>query len=156
MTEVHEILRTEFEALKGELISKHDELGMRASGNWANSLQVVATGYKVQILQDGQYADHLEEGRRPGNQPPSEIIEKWIKDKGIASRLENGMSVSSLAFIIARKIARQGWKREKSGGVGLLSKVITPERIQLIIDKAGESLAGSISADLVTYLKSLQ
>jgi len=40
--------------------------------------------------------------------------------------------------LIARKIAREGWKREKFGGVQLISQVVTAERIQKIIDRVGD------------------
>ena len=128
------ILNEEFGLLQNELIKQYDDQGMRASGNWANTLEVNVSGLSARLYGE-QYSEQLEYGRRSGKQPPSQVIEQWIRDKGIASRLTGKMTVSSLAFLIARKIGREGWNRKEHGGVELISKVVTPERIQKIIDR---------------------
>ena len=56
---------------------------------------------------------------------------------GIFASALQTITLSSLAFLIARKIANEGWKRERFGGVELISTVVTPERIQMIIDEVG-------------------
>lgn len=43
-------------------------------------------------------------GRRPGGFPPLESIIQWIQDKGITPDIP----IRSLAFLIARKIAKTG------------------------------------------------
>lgn len=134
-----EILTEEFNLLKEELIAKYDEKGMRASGNWANSLEVTVTGGLSAKLIGDEYSEQLEYGRKSGKQPPSQAIEQWIRDKGIMSRIVGKISISSLAYLIARKIAREGWRREGYGGVELISEVVTPERIQKIIDRVSDS-----------------
>lgn len=134
-----DILTEEFNLLKEELIAKYDEKGMRASGNWANSLEVTVTGGLSAKLIGDEYSEQLEYGRKSGKQPPSQAIEQWIRDKGIMSRIVGKISISSLAYLIARKIAREGWRREGYGGVELISEVVTPERIQKIIDRVSES-----------------
>lgn len=134
VVQVTEILKEEFEFIKNDLIKRYDEKGMRASGDWANSLEVQTSGLSVKLL-GLSYSEQLEYGRKAGKQPPREAIEQWIRDKGIASRLEGKITVSSLAYLIARKIAREGWRREEYGGVELISEVVTPERIQKIIDR---------------------
>lgn len=155
MSRITQILSAEFEALKNELIAKHDELGMRASGQWADNLTVRLGENGAEILQES-YGDQLEFGRKPGKQPPSEAIEQWLIAKGIAARLEKGMTVSSLAYLIARKIAREGWNRKQHGGTNLISSVVTPERIQSIIDKIGESQLKEFTNKISDYLDSLQ
>ncbi|MDV6169548.1 hypothetical protein R1T16_14020 [Flavobacterium sp. DG1-102-2] len=155
MSSTAQLLLTEFEALKNELIARYDDLGMRASGQWAESLSVSVSGNSAAIHQES-YGKQLENGRRPGAQPPSEAIEQWLKDKGIANRLEKGMSVSSLAFLIARKIGREGWNRNNHDGTKLISSVVTPERIQFIIDKIGESQLTEFTTKISDYLNTLQ
>jgi len=155
MNSTTQILSTEFEALKNELIARYNELGMRASGQWADSLSVSVSEHGGEILQEG-YGEQLEFGRKPGKQPPSEAIEQWLKDKGIAARLEKDISVSSLAFLIARKIGREGWNRNTHGGTKLISSVVTPERIQQIIDKIGESQLNEFTTKISDYLDTLQ
>lgn len=152
---VEEIIENEFALLKNELIAKYDEKGMRASSEWANSLEeeysfsLEKLNAKILGL---EYSEQLESGRLPGKQPPIAAIEKWIHDKGIAARIEGEITVSSLAFLIARKIGREGWKREQYGGVELISEVVTPERIQRIIDKVGDGFASVFTADLISEM----
>lgn len=147
-----QILLEEFTALKSELIQKYDELGMRASGQWADALEVEAKNDTATIY-GLEYSQQLESGRLPGKFPPSQAIEQWIIDKGISSRLEKKISISSLAFLIARKIAREGWKREQHGGVELISQVITEERIQKIIDRISEKKIIEFSNEIIGFIK---
>jgi len=152
MSEVTDILTEEFEVLKLELIAKYDELGMRSSGKWADGLEVVVSENKASI-KGYEYTQQLETGRAPGKQPPSEAIEQWIKDKGIASRIEGKISISSLAFLIARKIGREGWKRQEHGGVDLINQVVTPERIQKILDRISDIYVVNFTNDLINVLQ---
>lgn len=131
------ILKEEFDLLKQELIKKYDEKGMRASGNWANSLEVQTTNLSAKLLGE-EYSEQLEYGRKSGKQPPSKVIEQWIRDKGLMQMITSKISITSLAFLIARKIGREGWKRQGYGGVELISEVVTPERIQKIIDRVSD------------------
>ena len=148
------VLSKEFELIKKDLIALYDYKGMRASGAWADSLEVMVTEDRA-ILMGFEYSQQLETGRKPGKFPPIEAIKKWIQDKGVFSAALKEISLSSLAFLIARKIAKQGWKREGFGGVELISSVITEDRIQKIIDEAGPIMAVKYSTDLVILLKKL-
>jgi hypothetical protein len=152
--EVANILQTELELIKTELIKEYDNLGMRASGKWADALEVQSTETSGKIL-GLNYSEQLEFGRRSGKQPPREAIEQWIRDKGLASRIENQISVSSLAFLIARKIGREGWNRQQYGGVDLISRVVTPERVQKIIDKVGSAFRVNFTSQIIKELKEL-
>ena len=149
-----QILSKEFESLKSDLIQAYDRKGMRASGNFADSLEVVTTDTNA-ILFGADYSQQLETGRSAGKFPPINAIEKWIDDKNISARLNGEITKSQLAFLIARKIARQGWNREGYGGVELISEVVTDERIQKIIDEVGEYYAVTISTDIIKLIKEL-
>ena len=52
----------------------------------------------------------VENGRRAGKFPPINKIEEWIKVKPVIPRAKNGYlpTEKQLAFLIARKIAREG------------------------------------------------
>ncbi len=156
MSVISEIIEKEFNILKNEVISKYDEKGMRASGDFAESLETIITeeptGYKAELIGNA-YAYQLEQGRLAGKQPPSEVIEKWIVDKGIANQIEGNISISSLAYLIARKIGREGWNRQGYGGVNLISEVITEKRIQEIIDKIGEVYISQFSDKIINEFK---
>lgn len=140
-----QILNDEMEAIKDDLIYKHIELGMKASGNWVDSLNVQTKGLSG-VLYGEPYTEQLVNGREPGNFPPISAIKQWIIDKNITPF--DKISISSLAFLIARKIAREGTKYFKDGGTDLVSSVITPERIQTILDKVSEFHINSFLSEI--------
>ena len=131
-----EILDKEFNEIKKDLIEKHIELGMRASGKWVESLEVITEGNTTKIL-GLEYTEQLINGRKPGNRPPIEAIKQWIIDKGIINQIQGKITVTGLAFAISIKIAKSGTRYFQEGGTDLVSSVITPERIQSIIDEVG-------------------
>jgi hypothetical protein len=156
-----QVLSREFEALKTDLIQAYDAKGMRASGKFADSLEVRVDGLKAQLWGES-YAQQLESGRRPDGsgtgpqwQNPTEDIIQWIKDKGIANRIEGEISISSLAFLILRKIRSEGWKREQHGGVELISEVVTEQRMQKIIDEVGAEQALIYSTEIIKITQEL-
>lgn len=148
------ILSREFENLKKDLIIAYDAKGMRASGKFADTLEVQVTGLTAKLFGE-DYSQQLETGRKAGRFPPINAIEQWIKDKGIANRIQGEISISSLAFLIARKIARNGWKREEHGGVQLISEVVTDQRIQNIIDEVGAEQALIYSTEIIKLVNEI-
>ena len=154
-----ETLSKEMEKLQLEFLAKYKEKGMEASGDWGRSLETVVNqsddGLLTGSVKAFDYSQQLETGRKPGRFPPREAIENWIKEKGLASRIEGQISVSSLAFLIARKIANEGWDRKRYGGVELISEVATPQRMQEIIDKVGQSYIVLITSEVTKTFKEL-
>lgn len=142
-----QILSKEADLLIDEFVVQYDKLGMRASGQWANTLDNRTSGLTLSIF--GQdYTEFLVDGRKPGKFPPIAKIEQWIKDKGIAP-IERTIKISSLAFLIARKIAREGTEYFKQGGTDLVEAVVTPQRIQDIIDKVSVFFIGDFVSRFV-------
>lgn len=89
--------------------------GKKASGNLIESLKPVSITYtnnKVQAdISIASYWKYVEYGRRPGKFPPIDKILDWIKIKPVIPRPINGLKAPSekqLAFLISRKIARDG------------------------------------------------
>lgn len=153
----NELLAVEFEAIKKDLIAKHNQLKMKASGKWESSLKVDVLETQdlyIARIYGEHYTEQLVFGRKPGKFPPIKAIEQWIKDKGIAG-IGKKISVSSLAFLIARKIAKEGTKYFRDGGTDLVSSVYTPERIQSIIDKVREINLTYITNGLIEQLKAV-
>jgi hypothetical protein len=148
------VLSQQFELLKKDLIIAYDAKGMRASGKFADTLEVQVTGLTARLFGE-DYSQQLETGRKAGRFPPINAIEQWIKDKGIANRIQGEISISSLAFLIARKIARNGWKREEYGGVQLISEVVTDARIQKIIDEVGAEQALIYSTEIIKLVNEI-
>ena len=64
-----------------------------------------------------KYAKWVEEGRRPGKMPPIAPILKWVRHRGLTDKKkkwsDNAKMHNSLAYLIARKIARKGTKPNK-------------------------------------------
>lgn len=149
-----QILSKEFESLKNDLIKAYDAKGMRSSGKWADGLEV-ETEINRAVLWGYEYTQQLETGRQAGKQPPSQVIEQWIVDKGISNQIQGQISISSLAYLIARKIGREGWNREGYGGVDLVSDIITEQRLQKIINEVGEARLIEYSTELTILIKEL-
>jgi hypothetical protein len=145
-SEAQQILRAEFELLRQEIIAKYESSGMEASGNWGKTVQVQQLPNGFSIVADGYI-----QGRPPGKQPPSEAILQWIKQKGIAARVGAEISLGSLAYLIARKIAKNGWK-PRQGYEDIVGSVATPQRIQQIIDKAGQPYINGFTTEILQYL----
>lgn len=163
MTESEIVMKKEFESMKNDIIKLYDSKGMRASGRFAKSLKVDIRSDETSstgVLIGNKYADQLEDGRLPTTGPAGsptlfEQIIEWIQDKGIRP-IEKKMKISTLAFLITRKIHREGWKREKHGGVDLISSIITPERVQSIINKLTVVNIAKITSELTNFYKELQ
>jgi hypothetical protein len=151
---VADILQREFDLLKQEMITLYDQKGMRASGKFADELEVEVNNDGAKLI-GAKYAEQLQYGRLPGKQPPSHVIEEWIVDKGIANQIEGDISISSLAFLIARKIGREGWKRENYGGVNLVEEVFTPARIDKILKEVGDGYVVEFVGQVIEDLKTV-
>lgn len=134
MTPSEKILFDEFTSIKEDIISLYDSRGRRASGDFADEMEVEVDGLTVRLL-GAAHTEYTVEGRGPGKFPPIDKIEEWIEEKGVAATIEGEITVSSLAFLIARKIAKEGTEVWKDGGDDLISSVITPQRIENIINK---------------------
>lgn len=131
------------------MVKKYDELGFRASGDWAKSLENEVTegnGKYTATISGANYTYWMEHGRKPGKFPPRNAILKWINDKGI---IAEGISRNSLAFLIARKIANEGTRIRP----GIVSDVITQARIQELYDKIGQVFINEVRSDVIKELK---
>lgn len=143
MQTISEILQTEFELIRQDLIKKHNELGMKASGKFEDNLEVLYKEIENRIIisiQGMRYTGALQFGRGPtstsqvSNPPLIEMIEEWIKVKGIRP-IESSISTRQLAFLITRKIHKEGTRYFREGGTDLVSSVITEKRMDSILQK---------------------
>lgn len=97
------------ELYKQQLESK----GIPASGSLGDtaSVEVELSGSKLIVsLNLEHYWRYVEYGRRPGKMPPIDNIEEWIRIKPVVPKPIDGKvpSNKSLAYLIARKIGREG------------------------------------------------
>lgn len=112
-------LQSTLSSFVDELINTYKNLLIRdnkkASGNLISSLKPVQIEFSNNKMQGSieiaSYWKYVEYGRRPGKFPPMNKILDWIKIKPVIPRPMNGLKAPSekqLAFLISRKIARDG------------------------------------------------
>lgn len=96
------------------------------------------------------YAGVIEYGRRPGQKmPPVDVIMRWVIRKGILGRArmkkmapqDLEKEARQVAFAIARKIGRDGWRHDNP---------------MLVLEKVGVKLIQSMPNDILRYYNALQ
>ena len=105
-------LRKQLEALGVEAVAILTRLlieaDKRASGELIRSLNFKViqdvNGLLLSILA-ADYFEYVDEGRKPGKQPPIKPIQSWVKKRNIVFR---GLDDRQTAFIIARSIGKKG------------------------------------------------
>ena len=128
-----EVIKVEIESIINDIIKVYNDSGRRASGEFAEGLEAIYEPNKGTIKGYLYLAGHGPTKKKDmSGEPTVEQILKWIKIKGIKP-LEEKTSLKSLAFLIARKIHREGTDRSK--WLKIYEQVITPERIDSIIDR---------------------
>jgi len=135
-----------------DLRESMDSSGVTASGNFNKTLKATVTPNTV-VVEGERYAGAIELGRKPtsggGNGELRKAIRSWIDDKGINPA---DISKDSLAFIITRKIHREGTKLYRgtdSYGRTKPSRVITG----VIEDGRIEKLAQSVVLDVISQFR---
>lgn len=104
------------------------------TGALSNSGKVVKKGELSYDAGFGiNYAEYVEEGRRPGRMPPVKQMAEWAKKK-LRVPDKDKMGVG---FVIARKIARQGTKGKHFFSAALdTCKKYMEEQIEKALNKA--------------------
>lgn len=127
---------------------------MDNTGTIKNSLDYRIEGDRLIVFSDlpgtkFNYIMTLETGRKPGKMPPVSNILTWIKQRGIQPE---GISQKSLAFLIARRIGREGSLLYRQGGnSGIISdftneKYIEDNFINQLADEIGKSIIEELTA----------
>lgn len=130
------------------LIPRFMMLGMKATGQWLQSLEVVAMENKG-VIKGEKYTEQLVFGRRPGALPPVSAIEKWVNAKlGIY-----GEEATSMAWAISKKIAAEGTIWYKKGGSNLLEVLEEPATVNYIYQKIGGWYRLQVANELRRYAK---
>lgn len=130
---VMELVSSELEALKQRIIENHRSAGQVASGRTIASL-------KVEVTEDGGILwgrsafGTLETGRKRGKVPAGfwKIIRQWMDDKGIQVEKPD-----SFAYLVARKIAREGTQLFRNGGRSDIYSSEIKGTIERMSDKIG-------------------
>ena len=119
--------------------------GKKASGNLINSIRNVDIAFNNGEITGefslASYWKYVEYGRRPGKFPPLQNILDWVKIKPVIPRPVNGLKAPSekqLAFLISRKIAKDGIKAGNQ----------LQEALEITWSKWENTLSQSISEDI--------
>ena len=130
MLEVKDLIINFLNEVARDIKQNQSAQGRTASGRTANSLEAEADD-NTGILYGSVSVNALETGRKSGRVPAGfkDVIKQWMSDKGIF-QAESDSKKNSIAYLIARKIAREGTALYRSGGnSGVLSTVLTDDRI---------------------------
>lgn len=152
-----EIYKKYLEILKNKFIAKYDALGLRASGKFAESLEA-QTSKSTLTLWGAKHARIMEFGRRAGKFPPREDIEEWIETKKNLPAIFREKK-KQMAFLIARKIAKEGITVPNKYNKGDLVKSVVDDflasDIQKMFDELGSTYLKNIQSDILTIIKAL-
>lgn len=129
--EVLRIVRSELDDLRLRIIDHHVNAGQKASGRTIESLHVEMQEYGG-ILWGRKAIGVLEDGRKGGKVPKGfyQIIQKWVKDKGIQVK-----NPKSFSYLVARKIAREGTELHRQGGRSDIYSTEIEKTIESIMNK---------------------
>lgn len=136
MKEVQNIVFEELEDLRKRIISNIDSSGRRASGRTSESMCTDVSENRGVLF--GRMAfGTLETGRKPGKVPAGfyQIIKQWVIDKGIS--FDSQSERNSFAYLVSRKIAREGTQLYRRGADTDVYTAEVPETISRIKERVG-------------------
>jgi len=143
-----------------DLVDNYDRLGLRASGQWASSLEPfnnqLPEGFSIGILGE-DYTEWIENGRLPNRDQSDEslkawvgwagstFIDDWLHDKGLEDTLN--------PYAVSWKIALRGWQVPNIHNAGgLVSDVVTRERINDLNKSLGGFYINEIKTEIIKGL----
>jgi len=126
------------------LVPHFESLGMDASGEWRESLEVVGD-----TIRGRGYTFQLVNGRAPGARPPIEPLTRWaIVKLGLDERQARGA-----AFAISNKIAKEGTEYYKQGGTTLLEILKGKEVIEFISRTAQPLIQQQVTLEITRIVR---
>lgn len=132
------------------LIDNYDRLGMRASGQWADSLEYEITSNSV-IIKGLDYTQYLTQGRPPGGNPPVRAIYDWMQNKPGFT----GEKTLGTAIAISRAIGKKGTSWYMEGGSNLVDILADPEVMRTFFGGIADVLRVQISQSILRDFKTL-
>ena len=99
-------ISTLLDGVRDAYIKDQKDKGIYSSGKSASSIRKDVEETSGQLFGDG-YFYQQRHGRKPGKFPPIDDMLNWIRAKGITPR-DDKTTERQLAFLFARKIAREG------------------------------------------------
>lgn len=127
MFDFDEVVQQEFDKLVAEITEVYEQSGKKVSGEFTKGLKV-SQSTNGWILEGFGYLA----GRLAGKPPPVNVILEWVKAKGLQP-IAKGQTQTQLAYAIAYNIGKKG--TDSKYHLKIYEQVITPQRIQEILDK---------------------
>ena len=136
MNEVQDIVFEELEDLRKRIIANIAGTGRTASGSTADSMHTEKTKQGATLLGRAAFGA-LETGRKPGNVPAGfyQIIRQWVIDKGFS--FDSLSERNSFAYLVSRKIAREGTLLYRNGANGDVYSHEIPDTVDKIKERVG-------------------
>lgn len=145
------------------LREKHLEAGQKASGNTYDS-------FKFEVKQDDEAftlnitgadtVQWLESGRGRGGIPRNwtEIMTKWISDKGISGQFKSEQEKKSFIYLVGRKISQEGnlqYRTGKtfSGQSNPISSAFHEQELEKLKVRLLSALTKTIKSDIIVEYK---
>lgn len=145
--DVQKILTSALNEAKSRIQRNMEGTGANASGRTSASIEVSVDGNRGSLT--GRQAFYvLEHGRGGGNVPRNfrQIIYQWMQDKGVHAP---DISDNSLAYLIARKIAREGTLLHREGGRSDIYSNVLPD----IITKIESEITNDYSINIKSIMQ---
>lgn len=145
--------------LIADLRTNYNDMGLRASGRWASSLNsevdIKETGFSISIK--GQnYTNWLENGRLPNSNQDKQSLRKWVGWAGntFLRQWVQDKSLPLNPFAVAYKIARDGIKVPNSyNRGGLVSDVVTLNRNNALVKEMGTLFTVTTKSEIIKTFK---
>lgn len=116
------------ESLKDELVRKN----INDTNNAMDSLREEQKDEKTFQSIGSDYVEFLDRGRRPGSFAPVANIQDWVKSKlGITDEIQ----MKQIAFLVNRKIAKEGTAIFKNNSKGLEIDEKIPKFREKLVDE---------------------
>jgi len=144
---------------KKDLFNNYIKLGLKASGDWGNSLEskseVTSTSINAKILAN-DYTTYIQNGRNQNKNQTDKALKAWVGWAGstfLAKWVED-KKLNISPYAVAWKIAREGWKvpnRYNKGG--LVSDVITNDKIKELTGQLLLFKVNQIKSDVIKIVR---
>lgn len=128
---------------------KFIELGMNASGEWLNSLEV-RTSLNTGEIWGADYTYYLVNGRAGGKRPPIAPLVRWVSVK----LGKSGSEATGIAFAVANKIAKEGTQYYPDG-TDLLEVLDSQEVKDYIKKELGDYVSAQVGILILRRTKEI-
>lgn len=131
--------------VKKAFIQDQIDKGIKSSGASAKSIKKESKETSGTLTGDA-YFYQQRHGRKPGRFPPISAIISWIQTKGIQP---TDISEKSLAFLIARKISKQGTDIY----TGKRPALDPDEKVQTLVAEFSRQIGKALKQDTINSFK---